>query len=83
MKKMWKLAVIALVAFAFVACGVKGKAEGFAEDLAAAVKANDAAEIAKIEKEMAEYVKDLDEKEAAEFAEAYLKKCLELGLQEQ
>jgi hypothetical protein len=82
MKKMWKLAVVALAALAFVACActVSGKAEAFAEDLAEAYKAGDQAKLEKIDKEIADYVKDLDEDELKEFTEAYLKKCLELGI---
>ena len=82
MKKMWKLAVVALAALAFVACActVSGKAEAFAEDYAEAFKAGDEAKMEKIENEIADYVKDLDKDEVEEFTKAYLNKCVELGL---
>lgn len=93
MKKMWKLAVVALAAFAFVACGgstekkaepsVKDYANEFAQKMCNAAKSNDVAKVEKLENEIDKYVDGLDEEKAEEFEQAYLKKCLELGLQEQ
>ena len=91
MKKMWKLAVVALAAFAFVACGgstekkaepsVKDYANEFAQKMCNAAKSNDVAKIQKLENEIDKYVDGLDEKKAEEFEQAFTKKCAELASQ--
>ncbi len=73
MKKFFMMALVAGAAFMMACGGVASKAESFANDLAEAAKAGDAAKVAEIEKEMAEYVNGLSEEEAAEFNAAFAK----------
>jgi uncharacterized membrane protein (DUF106 family) len=71
MKKMWRLAVVALAVFAFVACGgstekkaepsVKDCANEFAQKMCNAAKSNDVAKVEKLENEIDKYVDGLDE----------------------
>ncbi len=66
---MWKLAVVALAAVAFVACSSPtSKAEEFAQKIKEA--GSDLTKLEQIEKEMDEYVKGLDADEKKEWDEA-------------
>jgi hypothetical protein len=69
MKKMWKLAVVALAAVAFVACSSPtSKAEEFAQKIKDA--GSDQAKLEQVLKEIEEYEKGLDADEKKEWDEA-------------
>lgn len=73
MKKFFMMALVAGAAFMMACGGVASKAESFANDIAEATKAGDAAKVAEITDEMNEYVKGLSEEEKTEFDAAFAK----------
>lgn len=80
MKKMWKLAVVALAAVAFVACAssVEKKAKDIVERSAAATAAGNYEELARIAQEEQEYFSTLSAEEQAEYNKAALEAAQEL-----